>query len=443
MPHIPHEELQDRRSRVAEKMPEASVLVLLSAEVQFRNADIEHRFRQESSFWYLTGLNTPESALVLKKDQRGETAVRIYNQPRDPEHEIWSGRRLDEAEVSELTGVDDVRSFSVFENEWSEIFAGVRTVYFDVGGDSYPRLRERLNHTITDVSRRSGTRLIESVTRTSVILDELRLHKSEWEIQQMREAAQVSMNAHRGLASSISGAGYEHELEGTLLEQFRRADTQWSYLPIVASGENACTLHYVENSADLKSDDLLLVDAGAEYNGYAADITRVYPAAGTFSTAHKRLYEIVLKAQQTALAKARESHVSLLDLHREAVHVVSEGLVELGIHEGPVTDIIANETYKTYFPHGLGHYLGLDVHDVGPYRSLEGGRAQKELAPGMAFTVEPGLYIKADDTRAPEEFRGLGVRIEDDVVKTTEGIENLTEDLPKEPEAVEDLVSKR
>ncbi len=442
---IPLSELQTRRDRVAELMPANSILVLFSAEVQTRNADTEYPFRQDSDFWYLTGINEEDGVYVLKLDHDRNREEYLYVAPFDPSKEQWTGKKLGKDGAAEVSGIEAVSDHPQFEQDWPELFGGGTEVFVDLGGQSYRELRNRLGRYLTDDARRGVTERIESVSRTNLMMSQLRGFKSDWEGEQMRISARIAVEAHERMYRALvegmkKGDVYEYQLEAELLYGFRKEGAPWSYPPIVATGANACTLHYTANDAKVGQNDLVLVDAGCEYGYYASDITRCYPASGTFTEPQKRVYNTVLKAQYAALDEAAREGGTTGSIHETAIRVLTEGLVELGVLSGDVDELIENREYARYYMHGTGHYIGLDVHDVGTYRSLEGTRASVSFEPGMAITIEPGLYFTADDETVPAELRGIGVRIEDDIVKTDSGIENLTEAIPKEIDQLESLI---
>ncbi|MFN4263760.1 MAG: Xaa-Pro aminopeptidase [Thioalkalivibrionaceae bacterium] len=415
--------------------PDVAVIVPAATET-VRNRDVHHPFRQDSDFAYLTGFYEPDAWLVLVPGHdTGEHW--LFCRARDPEREIWDGRRLGPEGVVERLGFDAAQSLDRIDDQMPDLLAGRRVVCAPWGERN--AVDQRLFGWIRALAarRRDGPKAPEVYTSLSRVLHEMRLFKSKEEVDAMRFAARVSGLAHRRAMQGVRPGLLESAVEAVFWQTFREHGLVPAYPPIVGGGENACILHYTENDAVLRDGDLLLIDAGGEWLGYAADITRSFPVSGRFSPAQRDVCEIVLAAQLAAIeAVAPAKHWN--DPHETAVRVLTEGLVTLGVLQGDVDALFEDEAYKPYYMHRTGHWLGLDVHDVGDYR-IDG--VWRELEPGMVLTVEPGLYFGPHLTGLPEALRGIGVRIEDDVLVTREGREVLTTDCPKAPAEIEALMA--
>ncbi len=422
------------RQAFLDRMEDGDLALFPGASHVIRNHDVEYPFRQQSDYLYLTGHQEADGMLMLAKGIEGLPEAALFVLPRDPERETWTGVRL---------GPEGAMSQLGFEQAWPVEELPKRVVdAIHAAGRLWYRVGE---HAQTDqlvgdalkVARnksRLGIHPPAALMDPTLVLHELRLHKGEDELQLMRKAAAVTAEAHL-LAMAQAGPGVgEWELEALLDYSFRRhGGNGWAYGTIVAGGPSACILHYTSNDAVLRDGDLVLIDAGAEFDGYAADITRSFPVNGRFSDAQRRVYEIVLAAEKASIEKCVPG-LPWAGVHDESVRVLSEGLRELGVLEQPLDEIIEQELYKPWYMHNTSHWLGLDVHDAGSYTL---GKEPRPLAQGMCLTVEPGLYFPAGDERVPEELRGIGVRIEDDVLITAGGHEVLTAATPKEVADVE------
>ena len=414
-----------------------AVAILLGAPMVTRSRDTEYPFRQDSDFWYLTGFDHPNAALLLRTD--GGPPFTLFVEPRDPQAEIWTGYRPGSEGAKRDYGADEAFEIGRLREQVAECVGRARRLLHVLGRD--PALDAAIAETVSTLRLRSrqGLSPAEQIVDPRSILHEMRLIKEPAELDIMRRAAAISREAHvEGAALAWPGA-YEYEIEAAIEYTFRRRGARGAaYTTIVGGGANATVLHYVTNDQKLRDGELVLVDAGCELEGYASDVTRTYPVAGRFAAPARELYEVVLAAQQAALQVARPG-ATLSAVHDAALRGLVDGLVALGLLAGDVDELVANEAYKPYYMHQTSHWLGLDVHDVGSYR--QGGQP-RPLEPGMVFTVEPGLYVARDDEKAPEAFRGIGIRIEDDVAITATGHENLTDAIPKAPDEVEALVSR-
>jgi Xaa-Pro aminopeptidase len=409
-----------------------AVAIVTGARLLTRSNDTEYPFRQDSDFWYLTGFDYPDSVAIFRTD--GGPEYSLFVQPRDRSAEVWTGYRPGvEGAVSDY-GADEADDCGSLVEKLPELLKGARNIYHALGR------RTELDRKLVEVQEllrrqsRAGIAPADQLVDPRSLLHEMRLFKGDDELEIMRRAADISREAHSETARLARAGHAEYELEAQLAWVFRRRGGSGpAYGSIVAGGANAAVLHYVSNDQPLVDGQLCLIDAGAELQGYASDVTRTYPVGGRFEGAGRAVYEAVLAAQEEALSLCRAG-TTLPDIHNSTVRKLVEGMCELGLLSGDHDELIEKEAYKRYYMHGTSHWLGLDVHDVGSYAHGEKARI---LEPGMVFTVEPGIYIAADDEEAPEAFRGIGVRIEDDVVITEDGIENLNAAIPKRPEEVE------
>ncbi len=428
------QEYARRRRALMRMMGEDAIAIVPAAPMAVRNRDVEYPYRQDSDLLYLTGFPEPEAVAALIPG-REHGAFVLFVRERDPEREVWHGRRTGMDGATETYGADDAFPISDIDDILPGLIEGRQRVFCTMG--RYADFDRRMMHWVNDVRGRvrSGGRAPNEFIALEYFLHDMRLYKSRGELRAMRRAARVSMAAHER-AMRIARAGmHEYELEAEFWHEFRRNGGEPAYGLIVGSGANGCILHYVENSAPLQSGDLVLIDAGCEYQGYAADITRTFPVDGRFSTAQRSVYDVVHAAQTAALERCGPGR-HWNEPHAAALEVLAQGMVDLGLLEGPAEDRIEDGAYRRFFMHRTGHWLGMDVHDVGDYK-VDGG--WRELEPGMCLTVEPGLYIPAA-VDVPAHLHDTGVRIEDDVHITRDGAENLTADLPKAADDIEALM---
>jgi Xaa-Pro aminopeptidase len=425
-----------RRARLAAQM-RGGVAVVPTAPERPRNRDAHYPYRFDSYFYYLTGFREPEAVLVLVGDDPPKSL--LFCRDKDPEREIWDGFRYGPQAARVAFGLDEAHPVGELDALMPELLSGRDAVYCHLGAD--PAWDARLMGWLNAVRGRvrSGVTAPRDIRDVHALLDEMRLIKDADEIALMRRAAAISADAHRrAMRAARPGAG-EYEIEAELLHEFRRRGAQApAYTPIVAGGANACVLHYVENAATLRDGDLLLVDAGCELDGYAADITRTFPVNGRFSGPQREVYELVQAAQAAAIAAVRPGNPWSAP-HEAAVRTLAQGFIDLGLLEGGLDAAIESEAYRRYYMHRTGHWLGLDVHDAGDYRR---GGAWRNLEPGMVLTVEPGCYLRAAEG-VPARFAGIGVRIEDDVLVTADGCEVLTAAAPKAVAEIEALMRSR
>ncbi|HEV8245385.1 MAG TPA: aminopeptidase P N-terminal domain-containing protein [Polyangiaceae bacterium] len=424
-------DFKSRRARVAEAVKPA-VLVLFSAPLAIRNNDVEHEYRQDSDFYYLTGFDEQESVLVLQSAPT--LRLTLFVRPRDPERETWDGPRAGvEGAVSEF-GADAAYPISELATRLPDLIENSDSIHYRIG-----RARENDDVVLAALDKvRGRSRLGVSCPRAIVdpayVLHELRLHKDESELGLMDRAAEITAEAHALAMAQTAPGKYEYEIEALLRAVFRRRGSERpAYSPIVGSGPNATILHHRRNDRMMNDGELLLIDAGCEFGYYASDVTRTFPVSGKFSDPQRAVYQIVLDAQLAAIEKTLPGR-TFDEVHRAAAEVVARGLIELGVIQGPLDEALEQQRHKPFFMHKTSHYLGMDVHDVGSYHLLGKPRP---LSAGMVITVEPGLYFGANDQRVPEPLRGIGVRIEDDVLVTDGAASVITRAIPKGIDEVE------
>jgi Xaa-Pro aminopeptidase len=422
----------ERRARLLSAI-HPGVLVLFSTPTAVRNNDVEHEYRQSSDLFYLTGFDEPDTVLVLSSVAEKDRLV-LFVRPRDPERETWDGRRAGVEGAVKDFGADAAYPIGELATRLPELLLGASELHYALG-----RHREQDDVLLTALegARRRGRRGAVYPTRIvdpEVRLHELRLYKTPDELEIMRRAARISGDAHVAAMQSAKPGLNECEIDALFRGIFRKNGCERpAYEPIVGSGVNATILHYRKNNRVMQDGELLLIDAGCELDYYASDVTRTFPVNGRFSPEQRAIYEIVLEAQERAIEKAKPG-ATLDEVHVASAEVITRGLVALGLVEGPFEDAMKEQRYKTFYMHKCSHWLGMDVHDVGSYYA--GGKG-RPLEPGMVLTVEPGIYVSESATGAAERYRGIGVRIEDDVLVTESGNEVLTAHIPRTVDAVE------
>jgi Xaa-Pro aminopeptidase len=422
-----------RRQRLVQAMPGA-VAVIPTAPERTRNRDTHYPYRYDSYFYYLTGFQEPEAVLVLVADPQPRSI--LFCRERSVEREIWDGFRHGPEGARERFGFDEAHPIAALDDAMPALLADRAALWYPVGADPEWDARAMRWLNAVRANARSGVAAPWQLHDVRAPLDDMRLVKDAQELALMRQAAAISAGAHRRAMQATRPGRNEYEIEAELLHEFRRSGSQFpAYWPIVAGGANACVLHYVSNDAPLADGGLVLIDAGCELDGYAADITRTFPVNGRYSGAQREVYELVLAAQRAAMDKVRAGN-AWNEPHDAAVKVLAQGMLDLKLLPGSLDAVLEKEAYKRFYMHRTGHWLGLDVHDAGEYKRAGQWRA---LAPGMTLTVEPGLYIRAADD-VPERLRDIGVRIEDDVLVTQAGCEVLTADAPKAVAEIEALM---
>lgn len=428
------------RSQLAEfkrRMQQHSVAIIPAARETTRSNDTNYRFRQDSDFFYLTGFEEPEAIAIIKPGETHEYV--LFVRPRDPEREIWDGRRAGIEGAKKEFGADEALPIEEFGNKLPEILNDAEPLYYRLGVN-----RDLDDKIIREISRmrslnRKPIHPPETIVDPATIIHELRVVKGPEELEIMQAAADIAAEAHCEAMKAVRPGMQEFEVEALIEQIFRRRGAAGpAYTSIVGAGPNATVLHYINNDGQLHDGELLLVDAGAEYKGYASDITRTFPINGRYSKPQREIYDLVLKAQMSCVEMVRPG-VTHDQLKQHSIEVLTEGMVELGLLAGEPEQLIKDKTYEKFYMHGLGHMLGIDVHDVGRYYF---GKESRALEPGVVMTVEPGIYVAPDTQGVPEKYLGLGVRIEDDVLCTNNGPRVLTNKVPKHAEEIEALMAR-
>ena len=431
-------EFSKRRRELMRMMGEGAIAIVPAAREKIRNRDSHYPFRQDSDFHYLTGFPEPDAVAVLVPGRKHAEYI-LFCRDRDPKMETWNGRRAGPEGSTRDYAADDAFPVGDIDEILPGLMERCTRVFYTMG--AYPEFDKQVIGWVNQLRAqyRTGMQSPQEFVALDHMLHDMRLYKSRAEASAMRAAALVSVSAHERAMRVCRPGMNEAELEAEFLHEFRRRGGTQAYNPIVGGGENGCILHYNENNRPLNDGDLVLIDAACELDCYASDITRTFPVNGRYSPEQRAVYDIVLKAQLAAIDKVRAGNHWNAP-HEEAIKVITAGLVKLGLLKGPVPKLIKDEAYKTYYMHRTGHWLGLDVHDVGDYKV---GEEWRELEAGMVLTVEPGIYIAPGTKGAPKRFQGIGVRIEDDVLVTNGEPDVLTGGLIKDPDAVETFMAGR
>lgn len=441
---ITQTEYQQRRQHLMAQLPQGSVVVIASADLMQKGNGTEAPFTQHSDFLYLTGFNEPNAWLVLSHMPISATnenslnhASTLFCQPKDKLAEIWNGRRLGEAQAVSALLMDEAHSIDTLDKQLPELLNGFKHVYFLLGSNEQKEAKLMQALQLLRKAPKQSKLAPAAVVDLATVLHEMRLIKSPAEIAVMKHAAEMSCRAHCRAMRFVEEGVYEYQLEAEIHHEFAMAGARLpAYGTIVGAGENACILHYTDNESAVKNGDLVLIDAGAHYQGYAADITRTFPVSGQFSETQKSLYNLVLDAQLQALELLVPGSTFKAAMDK-AVEVICQGLIERSILTGTLEDNLKDATWRQYFMHGLGHWLGMNVHDVGMYKINDEDRP---FEPGMVLTIEPGIYIDASADVDPK-WKGIGIRIEDNVVITENGHDVITAAAPKTVEDIEALMA--
>src|SRR4051812_30888634 len=434
--------MREQLKRFIEQMEPNSVALIPAAHEARRSYDTEFRFRQDSDFWYLTGFPEPDAVAVIDPSNK-KAPYTLYVRPRDPEMETWFGRRQGTDGAIKNYGADQAFNIDRFEPDLAKLLNGHENLYYRFSVDRTLDLQILNYFTEQRVRRLKTAYPPHTIVDPTLMIGEMRLHKTEKEIEMMQTAATISAEAHILAMKKTKPGMNEFQVESLVESYMRdRGATGIAYNSIVGGGENATILHYVENNRPLKDGDLILIDAGAEYRGYAADITRTFPVNGKFTQAQRDVYDVVLDVQEQCIDATKTGN-TVKARHEMSIELLTEGMKKLGLLKGKTKDLIKKKSFMKYYMHGVGHYLGLDVHDAGRYFTDQTAKNSRPFAPGMVLTVEPGLYIPPDDKSAPSKYRGIGIRIEDDVLVTKDGNRNLTSKVAKDPDEIEAIMQKR
>ena len=422
-------------------MDENSIAIIPAAHEATRSYDTEFKFRQDSDFWYLTGFPEPDAIAVI--DPRAKKPYTLYVRPRNLEMETWFGRRQGVEGAVKNFGADKAVSIDKFGADLAKLLDGHDHLYYRFAVDN------TLDQQILAYLSGQRVRRLKTAYPPHTIIDptqvigEMRLHKSEKEVSLMQTAADIAVEAHILAMKKVKPGMNEGQVESFMEAYMRdKGASGVAYNSIIGGGNNATILHYVENNMPLKDGDLILIDAGAEYEGYASDITRTFPVNGKYTTAQRDVYDVVLDVQLKCIEYTKTGN-TVKKRQEFSIELLIEGMKKLGLLKGKTKDLIKKKAYMKYYMHGVGHYLGLDVHDAGRYFVDQKAKNSRPFAPGMVLTVEPGLYIPPDDKSAPAKYRGIGIRIEDDVLVTSDGNLNLTAGVPKNPDEIEDLMHNK
>jgi len=420
---ISEKEYASRRAALIEKLKPNSFGVVFSAKPQTRSNDTEFPYRQNSNFYYLTGFKEDNAALVIVKSQK-KSKTYLFVHKKDKTMELWTGKRVGEKKAQKLFEVDGVFTWDAFESKTAALIKESFNVYFDFKMED-----ERVNAIAKSAKHLHAHHNIASC------IEELRLIKSDAEVALIKKALSITKEAHHFAMKNAKNRAYEFELQAEIEYIFKKNGAyNDAYTSIVACGNSANTLHYISNDKKLVDGELILIDAGCEYEYYASDITRSIPVSGHYSEAQKELYEMILQVEKEIIAMVKPN-IMRSSLQKKSEELLTQGLINLGILQGSLKKLIKEKKHKKYYPHGIGHWMGIDVHDQAPYKNAKG----KEIAlrAGMVMTIEPGIYIDKNDKDAPKRFRGIGIRIEDDILVTKEGYENLSQDIAKEIHEIE------
>ena len=436
-PRLTKKEFAERRQQLMDMMEPNSIAIVPAASMKVRNRDCEYAYRQDSDFYYLSGFEEPEAVLVLAPGREHGEYI-LFCRDRDREMEIWNGYRSGPEGVVKDFGADDGFPFGDLDDILPGLIEGRERVYYAMG--SKPEFDRQVMSWVNTIRSkvRTGAQPPGEFIDLDHLLHDMRLYKSKGEIKLMQTAADMSVAAHIRAMELCEPGLMEYQLEAEFLHEFtRRGSRSVAYTSIVGGGKNGCILHYIENNAELKDGDLVLIDAGAEYQYYAADITRTFPVNGKFSEPQRALYDLVLKSQMAAIKTVKPGN-HWNDPHEATVKVITKGLVKLGLLTGQLDELIESEAYKQFYMHRAGHWLGMDVHDVGDYKV---GGEWRVLEEGMVLTIEPGIYVSPEDKSVDEKWRGIGIRIEDDVLVTAKNHKVLTAKVPKKVDDIEALMA--
>ena len=425
---------KNRRENLLELLPENSVLLIPRAETQYRNSDSSFPFRQESNFYYLSGFCEPASLIAITKKDNKITSL-IFVPPKDKLKEIWDGYRAGPIGAVKDFLFDKAYDNTQIDEMLPDILFGSDIVLYPIGKKN--GFDQKVINWTSEASKKDRHSKSLNISDASSIIGNARLIKDDHEISLIKKACSISADAHIEAMKSVKGGDSEQFIESMYIHEFSKRGARYpAYNPIVAGGENACVLHYVENNQQLNNDDLLLVDAGCEYEMYAADITRTFPVSGKFSDEQLAIYKVVLDAMNAAIDMVKPGN-HVMQPQEISEKVITEGLVRLGLLDGDPEELHKSGAYKEFYMHKIGHWLGLDVHDAGDY--MEGEEYMK-FKPGMITTIEPGIYISSS-MDVDDKWKGIGIRIEDDILVTIDGNENLTKKVPSDPEEIESLMS--
>ena len=433
-----NKEFEKRRRKLAKLIGKDGIAVIPTASTRVRSRDTDYPYRPDSDFYYFTGFSEPNAVMILAPGREDGSFILCLRE-KNPLTEIWDGHMEGLSGVKKNYEADQSFDIEDLETILSSLFLGRQKVFFTLGQDEVlDKILMKSFNAVRAGQRRGGV-VPSEIQALEPLVHEMRLIKSKYEISLMKKSAKISVDAHKRIFENCKPGVFEYQIEADIIHEFGKHGAVPAYTSIVASGQNACTLHYISNRDKMKSGQLLLTDAGCENEMYAADITRTIPVSGEYSKEQKEIYELVLKVQKNAINSIKPGQ-TFEGLQSDAIKGLTKGLKKLGLLKGRVDQLIKSEAYKDFYMHGIGHWLGMDVHDVGSYMDQKG--KSRKFENGMVLTIEPGIYISKKNKNVPTEYRGIGIRIEDDVLVTKSGCDVLTKALPKEIGEIESIMAR-
>ena len=433
-----NKEFEKRRRKLAKLIGKDGIAVIPTASTRVRSRDTDYPYRPDSDFYYFTGFSEPNAVMILAPGREDGSFI-VCLREKNPSTEIWDGHMEGLSGVKKNYEADQSFDIEDLETILSSLFLGRQKVFFTLGQDEVlDKILMKSFNAVRAGQRRGGV-VPSEIQALEPLVHEMRLIKSKYEISLMKKSAKISVDAHKRIFENCKPGVFEYQIEADIIHEFGKHGAVPAYTSIVASGQNACTLHYISNRDKMKSGQLLLTDAGCENEMYAADITRTIPVSGEYSKEQKEIYELVLKVQKNAINSIKPGQ-TFEGLQSDAIKGLTKGLKKLGLLKGRVDQLIKSEAYKDFYMHGIGHWLGMDVHDVGSYMDQKG--KSRKFENGMVLTIEPGIYISKKNKNVPTEYRGIGIRIEDDVLVTKSGCDVLTKALPKEIGEIESIMAR-
>ena len=433
-----NKEFEKRRRKLAKLIGKDGIAVIPTASTRVRSRDTDYPYRPDSDFYYFTGFSEPNAVMILAPGREDGSFILCLRE-RNPLTEIWDGHMEGLNGVKKNYEADQSFDIEDLETILSSLFLGRQKVFFTLGQDEVlDKILMKSFNAVRAGQRRGGV-VPSEIQALEPLVHEMRLIKSKYEISLMKKSAKISVDAHKRIFENCKPGVFEYQIEADIIHEFGKHGAVPAYTSIVASGQNACTLHYISNRDKMKSGQLLLTDAGCENEMYGADITRTIPVSGEYSKEQKEIYELVLEVQKNAINSIKPGQ-TFEGLQSDAIKGLTKGLKKLGLLKGRVDQLIKSEAYKDFYMHGIGHWLGMDVHDVGSYMDQKG--KSRKFENGMVLTIEPGIYISKKNKNVPTEYRGIGIRIEDDVLVTKSGCDVLTKALPKEIGEIESIMAR-
>ncbi len=433
-----NKEFEKRRRKLAKLIGKDGIAVIPTASTRVRSRDTDYPYRPDSDFYYFTGFSEPNAVMILAPGREDGSFI-VCLREKNPLTEIWDGHMEGLNGVKKNYEADQSFDIENLETILSSLFLGRQKVFFTLGQDEVLDKVLMKSFNAVRAGQRRGGVVPSEIQALEPLVHEMRLIKSKYEISLMKKSAKISVDAHKRIFKNCKPGVFEYQIEADIIHEFGKHGAVPAYTSIVASGQNACTLHYISNRDKMKAGQLLLTDAGCENEMYAADITRTIPISGEYSKEQKEIYELVLEVQKNAINSIKPGQ-TFEGLQSDAIKGLTKGLKKLGLLKGRVDQLIKSEAYKDFYMHGIGHWLGMDVHDVGSYMDQKG--KSRKFENGMVLTIEPGIYISKKNNNVPNQYRGIGIRIEDDVLVTKNGCDVLTKALPKEISEIESIMAR-